>query len=322
MRFAFTEDQTMLREAFAEALSTECTPEVVRESWDGPVEGLWEAVAEQGVLGINLPEDHGGLAMGPLEWVGLMEEAGRFALPVPLLETLASNPALVESGRTELAERVATGEARVSLGVAGGYVVDADVADLILVLRGAEVMAVADPVLTAQTSIDGSRRIFSVDGRLEAVEADGVAMFDRAALASAAQLVGVSRKLLELSVSYVKDRKQFGKPIGSFQALQHQLADTLLKIKFAAPVVYQAAWSMAEGSEDASLHASMAKAYASDCAEFAARRALQCHGAIGYTFEYDLHLWMKRAWALRAAWGDAAFHRDRIGHVILGGSDA
>src|SRR5439155_26410495 len=142
---------------------------------------------------------------------------------------------------------------------------------------------------------------------------------DRAALATAAELCGLGQHLIAVTVEYVKVRRQFGSPVGSFQAVKHMLADAHLGIEFARPVVYRAAWSMARGRPDRSVHVSMAKAMASEAALRAARAALQCHGAIGYSFEYDLHLWMKRVWALAAAWGDAAWHRARVASAVLDG---
>ena len=123
--------------------------------------------------------------------------------------------------------------------------------------------------------------------------------------------------MLDLTVEYAKARQQFGVPIGSFQAVKHHLADSRIAIEFARPLVYRAAWSITEGDPDASTHVSMAKALASEAATLTAGQALQCHGAIGYSYEYDLHLFMKRAWALAATWGDAAWHRARVGRAIL-----
>jgi alkylation response protein AidB-like acyl-CoA dehydrogenase len=120
----------------------------------------------------------------------------------------------------------------------------------------------------------------------------------------------------------VKARHQFGKPVGSFQAVKHHLADALVAIEMAAPAVYRAAYSLAHGDAERSTHASMAKALASEAAQLVARKALQCHGAIGYAFENDLHMWMKRAWALSAAWGDAAWHRERVARAIFGTAGA
>jgi hypothetical protein len=141
--------------------------------------------------------------------------------------------------------------------------------------------------------------------------------FDRGALGTAAQLIGLTRRMLDMTVAYVSDRNQFGVPVGSFQAVKHHLADARIALEFARPLVYRAAWSMSEGDPDASVHVSMAKAAAGNAASVAAAKALQCHGAIGYSYEYDLHLFMKRAWALAAAWGDTPLHRARVGRAIL-----
>lgn len=126
------------------------------------------------------------------------------------------------------------------------------------------------------------------------------------ALAAAAQLIGLGHGMLAMTVDYVKERKQFGVPVGSFQAVKHQLADSLKELAFARPVVWRAAATLAPRD------VSMAKAMASDAASFVARRALQCHGAIGYTVEYDLHRYLKQTWVLARSFGDAAFHRELI----------
>jgi alkylation response protein AidB-like acyl-CoA dehydrogenase len=140
---------------------------------------------------------------------------------------------------------------------------------------------------------------------------------ERAALATAAQLIGLCRRMLDMSVQYAKDREQFGKPIGSQQAIKHRLANALIEQEFARPLVYRAGWSMATSSEETEVAVSLAKIYAGQAARFVAKQALQVHGAIGYTVECDLHMWMKRTWALAAAHGDAAFHRERVGRHIL-----
>jgi alkylation response protein AidB-like acyl-CoA dehydrogenase len=141
--------------------------------------------------------------------------------------------------------------------------------------------------------------------------------FWRGTLGYSAQLVGLARRMLAMTVEYVTERKQFGAPIGSFQAVKHHLADVRIAIEFAAPLTYRAAYSLAIADPDAMLHCSMAKARSADAAELAARASLQCHGAMGYSYEYDLHLWIKRAWALSRTWGDAAWHRDRVARAIL-----
>jgi alkylation response protein AidB-like acyl-CoA dehydrogenase len=144
--------------------------------------------------------------------------------------------------------------------------------------------------------------------------------FDRGALGTAAQLCGLADRMIEMTVEYVKERKQFGVPVGSQQAVKHHLANARLALEFARPLVYRAAYSIAHDDPQRSDHVSMAKAQASDAAETAARVALQCHGAIGYTTEYDLHLYMKRTWALARAWGDAAWHRARVERRLFEGA--
>src|SRR5690606_28556134 len=186
-------------------------------------------------------------------------------------------------------------------------------ADLLLLARGDELHAVeaAAVRLVHQPANDPGRRLYAVEW--QAREADVVARgpvaeqllagaLDRGALACAAQALGVAERLLELAVAYASQREQFGRPIGSFQAVQHQLADAKVKIEYARPVVYKAAWAVATGSARRSTDVSHAKLAACEAAAFTARRALQVHGAIGYTWEQDLHLWMRRAWSLALEW--------------------
>ena len=134
----------------------------------------------------------------------------------------------------------------------------------------------------------------------------------------AAHLIGLADRMITMAADYAKDRQQFGKPIGSFQAVKHLLANARVKLEFARPATYRAAWSLATAQPTVSHDASMAKAMASDAADLAARVALQVHGAIGYTWECDLHFFMKRTWALSAAWGDAPTHRQLVLSSIRG----
>jgi alkylation response protein AidB-like acyl-CoA dehydrogenase len=171
-------------------------------------------------------------------------------------------------------------------------------------------------------SVDGTRRMCRVEWDSSKTNtignpADVAHAFDRGALGTAAQLIGLARRMLDITVGYVTERQQFGVPIGSFQAVKHHLADARIALEFARPLTYRAAWSMAEDDPAAPVHVSMAKSAANDAAILAAKKALQCHGAMGYSFEYDLHLFMKRAWALAQTWGDSAWHRARVGRAIL-----
>src|SRR5690606_19747948 len=135
---------------------------------------------------------------------------------------------------------------------------------------------------------------------------------DRGALGTAALLVGLAQAMVDLTVGYVTERTQFGKPIGSFQAVKHHLADAALAIEFARPAVHHGAWAIAQATATRTRDVSMAKVLATEAADTAGRAALQCHGAIGYTVEADLHLFQKRAWALARSWGDVAHHTDRV----------
>jgi alkylation response protein AidB-like acyl-CoA dehydrogenase len=181
--------------------------------------------------------------------------------------------------------------------------------------------------ITAQPALSAARDLGSVHWPLDsdtllaygvAAEAAVGLLADRAAAGTAALLVGLADRMLTMAATYAKERHQFGKPIGSFQAVKHHLANGRVALEFARPAVYRAAWSLATAQPTLSHDASMAKAMASDAAELATRVALQVHGAIGYTWECDLHFFLKRAWALERAWGDAATHRRLVLAHLLG----
>lgn len=165
-----------------------------------------------------------------------------------------------------------------------------------------------------RTGVFGPDTLLAAGARAKQLAA---AAFDRAALGTAAQLVGLGARMIELTLAHVQTREQFGRPIGSFQAVKHQVVDAHVAVEYARPLVYRAAHSIAREDPERSLHVSMAKSFASDAALLAARKALQLHGAIGYSYEYDLHLFMKRSWALAAAYGDALEHRKRIADVAF-----
>ena len=345
MRFAFTDDQLLFRDTVRDLLAKECQPEQVRYAWvdaDGRLAEVWAALAEMGVLGVQVPESMGGLGLTELDVVLLLEESGRVALPDPIVEVAAvAAPLLAEVAEAsgadgpaaEQANRwlplVTGGEALVAVELDGSSLVShGGDADLLLVAREGRLLAVPGERVdaTPQPSVDGARTLTTVawspDAAVALAEGEMAAgaiakALDRGALGTAAQLLGLGQQMLDLTVAYVKERRQFGVPIGSFQAVKHHLADAALRLEFARPVVYAAAWSAATGQPDASRAASHAKAAASDAARFVGRQALQCHGAIGYTVEYDLHLWLKRVWALSAAWGDAAHHRSRVADSLL-----
>lgn len=362
MRFAFTDEQNMFRDALRDMLARECTAGHVRAAWDsqdGCVPGLWRKLAELGVAGLTVPEDHGGMGLDALDLVLLLEESGCAAVPEPLVETTAvaapllrdlamARPDSAEHAehavRAEMAARwlapIAAGDAIIAICLDGmSFIADLHRADLLLIARDGELHALAPGAVHArpQRSVDHSRRIAAIDDwqptrQTLLAPADQArpllaAAFNRGALAVSAQLVGIARRLIDITVEYVKTRQQFGRPIGSFQAVKHHLANAQVALSFSRPVLYRAAYSLARRRDidspdidadiDIDTHVSMARSYAADAAHLAGRVALQCHGAMGYAFEYDLHLWMKRAWALSAQFGDARWHRQRIGNAIL-----
>ena len=337
MDFIFNEDQLLFQKTVRNFLEAECTPDGIRAQWQseaGHSPELWAKLAELGIPGLLVPEEHEGMGMSEVDAVLLFEEVGRAALPEPVVETAAvAAPLLAELGDAELAARwlepIAVGKAVVSVADAASPLVsDAGVAHLLLLFRGDEVHAVdpADATREAQPANDPSRRLFKLDwSPAEATRvADGdrgralqAAAFDRGALACAAQQLGVADRLIEMASQYALQRQQFGVPIGSFQAVKHLLANLKVALEYARPVVHRAAHSVANAVSDRGLHVSMAKVAACDAATTAARTALQVHGAIGYTWEQDLHIWMRRAWSLEQAWGRSDFHRGRVEAAIL-----
>jgi len=296
MDFAFTEDQLAFRDAVRDLLAGTCSPAEVRAAWDADdpwSDERWAALVEMGVL------DVAGLGLTEVDLVLLFEEAGWAALPEPLVESC-----LLGDGTQKVAAAPAD-----TIHVAGAAAAD-------LVIVGTRTYAAA-PGADVQPSVDRARRLVRVADLGEPTgEVDDP--FDRMAFGTAAVLVGLARRLVDMTVEYAKERQQFGQPIGGFQAVKHHLASAHLAVEFAAPAVYRAAWSLAHGEPTVGRDVSMAKAMAGDAAEQAARTALQVHGAIGYTFESDLHLWMKRVWALSPAWGDAAWHRRRVADAVIG----
>ncbi|HXW39208.1 MAG TPA: acyl-CoA dehydrogenase [Acidimicrobiales bacterium] len=346
MRFAFTAQQLEFRDAVRAVLAKECTPADLRvaygdRSWRTP---RWATLAGLGAVGMTVPERHGGLGLGLVDLVLVLEEAGRAALPEPLAATTAvaapiladleaNGPAGDGRWRAWLAD-IAGGAvaAAVGTGAADDPVAGADGATHLVLARPASGPEAAFYVLAPEElapgactvepvgSLDPTRRLARVTlgPRAEPVatgeEAAGLARTAarRATVATAAELLGVADRLVAMGADYARERRQFGRPVGSFQAVKHLLAGPRVALEFARPAVYAAAWALDEGELDAPRRVSAAKAQASDAALEAARVALQVHGAIGYTWECDLHLFLKRAWALAAAWGSATEHRRRV----------
>ncbi len=337
MHFGFTEEQRLFADTFRELLQRECTPAVVRRAWEnesGRGEGLWQRMAELGIVGMTAPEEAGGLGMDAVPLTLLLEEAGHAALPEPLVETTGvALPLLAACSSAGMKDRwmsaMASGDATAAVGLGvKPLVAGAHEAEVLILEREGALYAVptGEVQLTGQRSVDRSRRLSLVEwtpsestllAQGEEAATLRAEVFNRAVLGNAALQVGLARAMIDLTVEYALVREQFGKPIGSFQAIKHMMANALLKVEFARPVVYRAAHSVATRDASVDLHVSMAAIYGADAATETAKICLQAHGAIGYSFEHDLHLWMKRSWSLKNAWGDTAWHRNRAAEAVL-----
>jgi alkylation response protein AidB-like acyl-CoA dehydrogenase len=210
-------------------------------------------------------------------------------------------------------------------------VLDAAAADFLIVATadGRRHLVDADQAgvsIERESSIDPTRRLYSVrfasvevpaERTLEGVQEDYLPVLHRGCVATSAELTGIAQRTMEMAVAYAKERQQFGRPIGSYQAVSHRCAQMLLETEGARSATYYAAWAADASPEDLPLAASMAKAYASDAGWRVANESLQVHGGIGFTWEHDLHLWLKRAKVDSALFGDAHWHRERVADLIL-----
>jgi alkylation response protein AidB-like acyl-CoA dehydrogenase len=335
MDFTFTEDQLLFQDSVRDFLMNEVTPERIRASWEtdsGRDAALWGQLAELGLTGMTVPEEHGGLGMTELDFVLLAQECGYVALPEPLVHTVMIAVPLLKDIGGELAERwlprIAAGEAKVIVGLEQNLLVeDAHVADLLLLQIGDSLVAATpDQVsLRHNESIDPSRKLFAVEvlggaetvASAERAAALVNASLNRGALACAAQALGLAQRMIDLSVQYTSERQQFGKPIGSFQAVKHHMANVAVRLEYAKAPTHRAAYAVAARQPSAGHAVSHAKLVACEAANLAAKNCHQVHGAMGYTWEVDLHIFMKKAWALANTWGDAGFHKSRIGERIF-----
>jgi hypothetical protein len=311
--FQTDEQQRDFAASIDAALAAADLPGAVR-AWAGgdtaPGRKVWARLADLGVTALGVPEKFGGVEAHPVDLVVAAERLGRWCVPGPVTESIAVAPILLADDERSAA--LATGEliATVALPPQVPRAVDADWAGLILVAADG---SVRDGVPGEQyESVDPSRRLFGVTASGDARKADVARAYEIGVLATAAQLIGAGQAMLDASVEYAKQRAQFGKVIGTYQAIKHKLADVHIAIELARPLVYGAALSLADGSPEAARDVSAAKVAASDAALLAARSALQTHGAIGFTQEHDLSLWLLRVQALRSAWGDPTVHRRRL----------
>ncbi|WP_156725493.1 acyl-CoA dehydrogenase family protein [Streptomyces apocyni] len=331
MKFLVDDEQHDFARSLDTLLHAADTPAVVR-AWSGgePAAGraLWERLARAGVFALAVPERYEGLGPLPVELAVAFERLGRHAVPGPVVETVAAaafwdrlGQRGVEVGAAWLPS-LASGKTMASYGMPSAfspYALDADTADVVLVVDG-DTARLAETTGPVQPSADPVRRLARpvvstgeplARGPAVAEAAEYAAEY--AALATAAQALGLGRALLERTVGYVRQRTQFGVPIGTFQAVKHRLADTLVALEFAQPLVYSAALALAGTDRAATAReVAAAKVTACEAAYTASRTALHLHGALGYTEELDLSLWIRKARALRTAWGTPSRCRARV----------
>lgn len=357
MQFGLNESQEFLRDSARKFFAGECPIAEVRRLLETDTAfdaGLWAKLADQGYTGIIFPEEFGGVGLGIVELILLMEEAGRALLPGPFFSTVAlagnvlHNVATKDQKKKYLAP-ICRGEARSTVAFLEAeaswdpadarvaavngrlqgeklFVPDAAIADWIIVAARNGVFLVdskapgvrVEPML----GMDLTRKLYSVQFDNTSAEKIGETSglsraLDVATAALAAEMVGGMQRTLDLTVEYAKTRKQFGKPIGIFQAVQHQCADMYLETESARSAVYYAAWALQERAPDAAAAVSIAKLYASDASRTVGNRGIQVHGGMGFTWENDLHLYYRRAKASETALGDATFHRERLARLTI-----
>ncbi|MGC4935398.1 acyl-CoA dehydrogenase family protein [Gordonia sp. DT30] len=306
--------------ASIDALLTKADSAAVARAWAAgdraPAAAVVTKLAEIGVFGLMIDEAAGGSGAGAVEMVVAAEELGRHGFPGPLAETLAVAPAALRSaGQHETLERIAAGElVTVAAPPLAPLAADVPAASAVYLLTDGA-LSTAEAVRT-ERSVDSTRTVSTV--RAVQTVADGVdagRATDLGALATAAQLLGLGQRMLTLASEYAVARAQFGRPIGSFQAVKHHLADVAIAVEMARPLVYGAAVGADGGAPagtDVARDISAAKVAAADAANLAARHSLQVFGAIGYTAEHDLSLYLTKTRALIGAWGTPAAHRARI----------
>jgi alkylation response protein AidB-like acyl-CoA dehydrogenase len=328
MNFDFSDDQQAIKRTANELLADRFKPERVRELAEAGEydDATWKELCELGWPGIFVSEDHGGQGLGAVELIILMEELGYALAPLPFLSNAAAGLVIQHGGsdeqRAQWLPGIASGEARGTVGVVRNgeapLVPDADSAQVIVLVDGesASVVEASAAEVDAIETIDATRRFGRVRANGgEPLGGDAEAGLDRLAAAVAAELVGVAQRAMEMAVDYARERKQFGRPIGSYQAVSHACAQMLLETESARSTTYWAGWCADAEPETLPLASSMAKAYASDAGWNVTASSLQVHGGIGFTWEHDLHFFLKRAKVDGELYGSAREHRERVAEL-------
>jgi alkylation response protein AidB-like acyl-CoA dehydrogenase len=357
MQFGLSESQEFLKDSARKFFAGECPSAEMRRLMETDTAydaALWSKLTDQGYTGIIFPEAYGGVGLGKVELMLLMEEAGRALLPGPFFASVVLAGSVLDAVASAADQQkylapICRGEARATVAIleanaswnlrdiqltAGNgkltgqkfFVSDAAIADFIFVVarNGVFVVNAKAPGLkiSPMTAMDLTRKLYVVEFSNTPAEEIGATTnleraFDVATAALAAELVGGMQRTLDITVEYAKTRKQFGKPIGTFQAVQHQCADMYLETESSRSAVYYAGWALEENSPEASTAVSIAKMYASDAARTVGNRGIQIHGGMGFTWENDVHLYYRRAKGSETAFGDATFHRERIATKVI-----
>ncbi|MBB3039266.1 acyl-CoA dehydrogenase family protein [Hoyosella altamirensis] len=331
MNFTLSTEHRDFAASIGHLLETSDVPGAIR-SWSGGEHGpglkLWQELANLGVSALVIPEKHDGAGADAVDLTVAFEVLGYHAVPGPIVESFAAVPMLLRSEET-LAERwlpaLARGESVATLAMPPHtpFALDADIADVRLIADGATLAEFVPGVL--ERSVDEARRLFRLEPQrqLARLATDGAcAAFDAAVLASAAQLLGLGQRILDDTVAYAKQRRQYGKPIGQYQAIKHMLADVATALELARPLVHGAAVAVASGAATQARDVSAARVATAKAAYLGARTGLQVHGAIGYTAEHDLGQCFTKVRALQTTWGTQAFHRDRVLCAVMSGAAA
>jgi alkylation response protein AidB-like acyl-CoA dehydrogenase len=357
MQFGLSESQTILKDTARKFFAGECPTATVRKLMETDTAydaALWAKLAEQGFTGVIVPEEYGGMGLGKVELILLMEEAGYALLPGPFFSTVALAAPVIDALGTSAQKKkylapIAAGQARSTLALVEGngswnpahtqlsaagdhltgtklFVTDAAAASFIVVAarNGVFMVEANAPGLRIEPmkGMDLTRKIYSLEFKNTPAEkldgpGDLARALDIATAALAAEMTGGMQRVLETTVAYAKTRKQFGKPIGIFQAVQHLCADMYLETESSRSAAYYASWALEENAPDAARAVSIAKMYASDAGRTVGNRGIQVHGGMGFTWENDLHLYYRRAKASETMLGDATFHRERIAKLVI-----
>lgn len=320
MELALSEEQAELAATVRSLLEKRADPRV--ERYD---EALWSTLCEQiGVAALAVPEEYDGFGATLVESCVALEELGRSLAPTPLLSSVVTAEALLagadEDARARLLPRIAAGEVAAYVDGAGATALDADLATVLVVATDDGLFEV-DPEAADRTwvpTMDQTLRLARVRcGLADATRiGDAAPARERVALvgavAVAALQVGTAARGLDMTVAYSKERVQFGRPIGSFQALKHRMADLLVLVEMARSAAWAASYAVAAGAPNAAQLAHVAKSYCGDALDRVAAETVQLHGGIAITWEHDAHLVFKRAHALGQLYGTARAHRWQI----------